>query len=82
MIFHHLIFEKYTFHDVKTRREFTIYVQIILYHIKSTNINNVKNQLTFIYQNIIAKLRAFVNSSSFITIITFFIQILKLKKNT
>ena len=43
MTFYHLIFEKYTFYDVKIRREFVIYVQIILRYIKSTNIDNMKN---------------------------------------
>ena len=56
MILHHFIFEKYTLHDVKTRRKLIIYIQIILYHIKSINIDNVKNQLTFIYQNIAVEL--------------------------
>lgn len=77
----HLTSEKYTFHDARTRREPTGYVQAVIRHSKAVNINKVGNQLTFAYQSIAAELRAFIDLPSAFTTVISFIQILKLKKD-
>lgn len=79
---HNLTSEKYSLHDARTRREPAAYVQAILRHAKSANIDNVENQLTFVYQGIAAELRAFVDPPSATTSIASFIQVLELKKDT
>ena len=43
---------KYTMADARNHREPAAYVQTILRHAKSANIESVENQLTFTYQNI------------------------------
>ena len=42
--------------DAQNHWESSAYVQIILHHVKSVNIESVKNQLIFIYQNIVTNL--------------------------
>ena len=44
-----LTFTKYIMTDIKSHCEPFVYVQTILYHAKFANINNIENQLTFIY---------------------------------
>ena len=78
----HLTAEKYTLADARNKREPSGYVQTVIRHAKSANINNVENQLTFAYQGIAADLRAFVDPPSATMSMSSFIQILKLKKNT
>lgn len=73
MALHNLTTEKYSIHDVRTRREPAAYVQAILRHVKSANIDSVKNQLTFAYQGIAAELRAFVDPPSSTTTISSFV---------
>ena len=73
---------KYTITDAQNHWEPFIYVQTILCHVKSVNIESVENQLTFIYQNIITDLWAFVNPSTDTITVSQFIQTLKLKKDT
>lgn len=79
---HHLTSEKYSLHDARTRREPAAYVQAILRHAKSANIDSVENQLTFAYQGIAAELRAFVDPPTSTSTIASFIQILEMKKDT
>ena len=74
--------EKYTLTDARNKREPSGYVQAVIRHAKSANIDNVENQLTFAYQGIAADLRAFVDPPSTTTSVSSFIQILELKKNT
>ena len=81
VVLHNLTFMKYIMTDAQSHWEFSVYVQIIICHVKAANLKSVKNQLTFMYQNILSDLRAFVNPSKDIIIITEFIQVLKLKKN-
>ena len=79
---HNLTTEKYSVHDARTRREPAAYVQTILRHAKSANIDNAENQLTFAYQGIAAELRAFVDPPTSTTTVASFIQTLELKKDT
>ena len=55
---------KYTMTDAQSHWEPSVYVQTILHHAKSVNIDSVENQLTFVYQNIITDLWAFVDPST------------------
>ena len=52
IIFDALFNERYTLRDAINRREFRKYVQKIFRLIKDVNLNNVKNQLNFIYNDI------------------------------
>ena len=78
----HLTAEKYTLADARNQREPSGYVQAVVRHAKSANIDNVENQLTFAYQGIVAELRAFVDPPSATMSISSFIQVLELKKDT
>ena len=71
--FAHFIAKKYIFADARNRRESFEYIQAIIYYVKFINIDNVENQLIFIYQNIVAELRVFVDSFSVTILISSFI---------
>ena len=77
----HLTTEKYTLADARARREPADYVQAIVRHAKSANIEPILNQLTFAHQGIAAELRVFVDPPSPSTTIAGFIQALELKKD-
>ena len=79
--FIHFIAKKYILINARNQRESFEYVQIIVHYIKFININNVENQLIFVYQGIIVELRVFINPFFIIMLISLFIQIFKLKKN-
>ena len=68
--------------DAQSHCEPSAYVQTILCHIKSVNINSIENQLTFIYQNIVTDLQAFVDLFTDTITVSQFISTLKLKKDT
>ena len=79
----HLTAEKYTLLDACNRREPSGYVQAVIRHTKSANIDNMENQLTFAYQDIVANLRAFVDPPApTMSVSSSFIQLLELKKDT
>ena len=78
----HLTAEKYTLANARSKREPSGYVQAVIRHAKSANINNVENQLTFAYQGIVADLQAFVDPPSATMSVSSFIQVLELKKDT
>ena len=61
---------KYTSADAKIRREPAKYMQSIIRHAKSANINNILNQLMFAYQNLFPELRVFVDSPSTYTTVS------------
>ena len=42
--------------DAWSHWESAVYIQTILHYIKSANIESVKNQLIFVYQNIVTNL--------------------------
>ena len=68
--------------DARSHREPAAYVQTILRHAKSANIESVENQLTFAYQNITTDLRAFIDPPTGTTTVSQFIQTLEHKKDT
>ena len=82
MTLNKLTFEKYILKNARNRRESVSYVQTIVRHAKGVNISEMLNQLIFAHEEIIAKLRVFVNSSTTATTIASFIRSLKLKKTT
>ena len=73
--------EKYTLQDARVRREPADYVQAIIRHIKSAEIDGVKNQLLFTYYRITSELRVFVTPPKDDTTVSSFIQALEEKKD-
>ena len=72
--------ERYTLADARARREPASYVQAVVRHAKSADIDGVQNQLTFAYQGIVPELRVFVDPPNAATTIASFIQMLDMKK--
>ena len=77
----HLTSEKYTLADARARREPADYVQAIIRHAKSANIDAVVNQLTFAHQGIAAELRVFIDPPSPTTTVASFILSLEMRKD-
>ena len=73
--------EKYTVADARARREPADYVQAIVRHAKSADIEGILNQLTFAHHGIAAELRVFVDPPSSTTTVAGFIQAIELKKD-
>ena len=77
-----LTITKYTMADAQSHCEPAAYVQSILQHARSANIDSVENQLTFAYQNIATELRAFIDPPTSTITVSHFIQTLEMKKDT
>ena len=77
-----LTITKYTMADAQSHCEPAVYIQLILQHAKSANIDSVENQLIFVYQNIATELHIFIDSPTSTITVSHFIQTLKMKKNT
>ena len=77
-----LTITKYIMVNAQSHCESAVYVQSILQHTKSVNIDSVENQLIFAYQNIVTELCIFIDSSMSTITVSHFIQTLKMKKNT
>ena len=80
IVLNKLTIEKYILKDARNRRESISYVQTIVRHVKSSNITEILNQLTFAHESITVELRVFVNSSTMTITIVSFIRSLELKK--
>ena len=77
----HLTSEKYTATDARAKREPADYVQAIIRHAKSANIETVLNQLTFAHQGLSPELRVFIDPPTATTTVASFIQALEMKKD-
>ena len=69
--------EKYTLQDARSRREPAGYIQAVIRHCKSAEIEGIKNQLSFAYHGITSELRAFVNPPDNDTTVSLFIKALE-----